>query len=420
MRGACVLAAPSPPSSSLPPGSPSPRRCAGSPLAGPCPRGSPRPPRRSSPTATRSSCRSRARPPRRRPRSRPLRHGAGTTAAAPRPARRAPPARPRVAAATTTAWPPEPGDRGGFPGVRLGPRMRCVPLLERTTFLASLEQDAEEARDGEGRLVLLSGEAGVGKTALLERFEADLPDASWAWGACDGLFTPRPLGPLFDIAERWGGDLLAACTDGASREAMFTAFLRRLSGPGRLRVLVVEDLHWADEATLDLLRFLGRRLRGLHALLLVTYRDDGLAPDDPVRTAIGELASERTTRRLTLPPLTEPAVRDLADGARIEPAELYRLTGGNPFFVPEVLGADAAALPVSARDAVLARVAPLPGDARRVLELAALADTRLEPELLDRVHPGAAAGIDACLASGVLSDDGAVLRFRHEIARLAV
>src|SRR4051812_18146760 len=368
MRGACVLAAPSPPSSSLPPGSPSPRRCAGSPLAGPCPRGSPRPPRRSSPTATRSSCRSRARPPRRRPRSRPLRHGAGTTAAAPRPARRAPPARPRVAAATTTAWPPEPGDRGGFPGVLRGPRMRSVPLLERTTFLASLEQDAEEARDGEGGLVLLSGEAGVGKTALLERFEADLPDATWAWSACDGLFTPRPLGPLFDLADPLGGELLAAATGGADRDTLFATLLRQLAGGSRLRVLVVEDVHWAGEATLDLLRFLGRRLRGLPVLLIATFRDDGLAPDHPLRVVLGFLASLRTTRRVFLPALSEAAVDQLAAGSPVAPDELFRLTGGNPFFVTEVLASGGGVLPVSAREAVLARAARLDAGARQGLE----------------------------------------------------
>jgi len=67
-----------------------------------------------------------------------------------------------------------------------------VPLLERAAFLASLAQDADEARAGDGRLVLLSGEAGVGKTALLEQLEAELPDAEWAWSACDGLFADRP------------------------------------------------------------------------------------------------------------------------------------------------------------------------------------------------------------------------------------
>src|SRR4051794_26551435 len=190
--------------------------------------------------------------------------------------------------------------------------MRPVPLLERTAFLASLERHADEARGGEGRLVLLSGEAGVGKTALLEQFEAELPDAAWAWSACDGLFTPRPLGPLFDLADRLGGELLTAVTDGADRDTLFATLLRQLAGGSGLRVLVVEDVHWADEATLDLLRFLGRRLRGLPVLLVATFRDDGLAPDHPLRVVLGFLASLRTTRRLALPGLSRSAVDELA------------------------------------------------------------------------------------------------------------
>ena len=293
-------------------------------------------------------------------------------------------------------------------------------LLERDQFLSSLAECAGQVRAGEGRLVLVSGEAGVGKTALLEQFEQRLPDATWAWSACDGMFTPRPLGPLFDIAERWGGPLLAACTNPTPREVLFSSLMRQLAAPGRLRVVVVEDVHWADEATLDLLRFLGRRIRGVRALVLATYRDDGLAPDDPLLRVLGELGSERTTRRLALPPLSESAVGVLAGSSTIEPTELFRLTGGNPFFVTEVLNAGRATLPVSARDAVLSRVAGLPEAPRRLLDVAALAGARLDPALLEAVHPGASTDLDACLASGVLTEDGGTLRFRHEIARLAV
>jgi DNA-binding CsgD family transcriptional regulator len=295
-----------------------------------------------------------------------------------------------------------------------------VPLLERAPFLASLAQDADGARAGDGRLVLLSGEAGVGKTALLEQLEAELPDAEWAWSACDGLFTPRPLGPLFDLAERLGGELRAAAAGGADRDALFATLLRQLSGAARLQVVVVEDVHWADEATLDLLRYVSRRLRGLRVLLVATFRDDGLAPDHPLRVVLGFLASLRTARRLALPPLSEAAVDALAAAAPGAPEGLFRLTGGNPFFVTEVLAGGGGALPVSARDAVLARVARLDVGARRLIEYAALAGARVEPPLLERVAPDAAAGLEACLAGGVLTADEIGLRFRHEISRLAV
>ncbi len=146
-----------------------------------------------------------------------------------------------------------------------------MELLEREPSLAVLAGYAAEARHGDGRLVVLGGEAGVGKTALLERFQRDLPDARWSWGACDGLFTPRPLGPLYDLADQLGGELLELCDRGATRDELFRALLRQVSGPGPLNVVVVEDVHWADEATMDLLRFAGRRLREARVLLVVTF-----------------------------------------------------------------------------------------------------------------------------------------------------
>ena len=300
--------------------------------------------------------------------------------------------------------------------------MRSVRLLERNSSLAALREYAEDARRGAGRLVLLSGEAGVGKTALLECLEDELPRTDWAWGGCDGLSTPRPLGPLFDIAARIDGDLLAAFQSEAPRETLFRALLRQVDGTGGPTVLVIEDAHWADEATLDLLRFLGRRIRDSHLLLVVTYRDDGLRSDDPLRVVLGELASHRATRRIGLAPLTESAVRELAATSPL-PAELvYELTGGNPFYVTELLrgGTDGAALPASASDAVMARVAGLDPGARRLLQLAALSGARVEPWVLETVCEDAAGGIDACLASGVMAQDASGLRFRHELARLAV
>jgi predicted ATPase len=137
-----------------------------------------------------------------------------------------------------------------------------MQLLEREPSLALLAGYADEARHGEGRLVLVAGEAGVGKSALVEQLQRDVPDAHWSWGACDGLFTPRPLGPLFDLAAQLGGELEGLCQTGAAREDLFRALLRQVSDPGTLNVIIIEDIHWADEATIDLLRFLGRRLRG--------------------------------------------------------------------------------------------------------------------------------------------------------------
>src|SRR4051812_21477450 len=230
-----------------------------------------------------------------------------------------------------------------------------MTVLEREAFLDSLVDYAGEAQAGASRLVFLAGEAGVGKTTLLELLQERLPQARWAVGACDGSFTPQPLGPLFDIAPQLGGAIATACAEDAPRERLFRVLLEQLSPPSLFTVVVIEDAHWADEATMDLVRFLGRRLRESPTLLLVSYRDEGVAPKHPLRLTLGDLTPERSLRRMTLSPLSPAAVNALAADSDISGDELYALTGGNPFFVNEVLGIDSPTLPVSARDAVLAR-----------------------------------------------------------------
>jgi len=104
-----------------------------------------------------------------------------------------------------------------------------MKLLERAGFLDTLTGYAQDARQGSGRLVLVSGESGMGKTALVEAFQQQLGQARWLWGACDGLLTPRPLGPLFDIGPQAGGELAVLCRRGAARDQLFTAFLAELA-----------------------------------------------------------------------------------------------------------------------------------------------------------------------------------------------
>jgi len=166
-----------------------------------------------------------------------------------------------------------------------------MELLERGAFLESLEGRLAAARNGEGCMVLLGGEAGIGKTALARAFcDRHGADARILWGACDALRTPRPLGPLLDITREVGGELARLVSAEPTRHRLFAAFLDLLGPAGRPVVAVVEDAHWADEATLDLLVFLGRRVAGSQAVVLVTYRDDEVGPEHPLRTVIGDLA----------------------------------------------------------------------------------------------------------------------------------
>ncbi|MCA9868040.1 MAG: AAA family ATPase [Anaerolineales bacterium] len=296
-------------------------------------------------------------------------------------------------------------------------------LLERDASLRALESAFRDAAGGRGRVALVGGEAGVGKSSLVGWFVREHSrEAAVLWGAGDALFTPRPLGPLHDMALH-SGRLAAALVGDGNRAALFAAFLELLSE--RPAIAVFEDVHWADEATLDLLRYAGRRIDATRALLVMTYRDDELGPRHPLRAVLGDLTSSAVTR-LTLRPLSQAAVRALAAGSSIDPVALHRQTGGNPFFVTEVLAA-VGGLPPTVRDAVLARAARLSPAARAVLDAAAVIGVRAELPLLatvaappDSDAAAVMAALEECLAGGMLLAQGDQVAFRHALAREAV
>jgi DNA-binding CsgD family transcriptional regulator len=293
------------------------------------------------------------------------------------------------------------------------------PLLEREAFLASLAEDLESAASGTGRTVLVSGEAGIGKTSLLEGFISAKPTEHVLWGGCEALFTPHPLGPLYDLALEPHGPLRRMLTDGTDRAALFAAVFDELSKPPAPALLILEDIHWADAATLDLIKFLGRRLHRVPALMILTYRDDEADASHLLRATLGHLSSKHVTR-LSLPPLSSAAVTTLAAGKKRNAAQLYDVTGGNPFFVTEVLANPAGGVPGTVRDAVLGRATSLKGGAREVLELASLVPREIETSLIDMVLAQPLEAVDECVASGLLLAEERTLRFRHELARVAV
>jgi predicted ATPase len=197
------------------------------------------------------------------------------------------------------------------------------PLLERDNYLQSLTADLDQAAAGHGRAVFLGGEAGVGKTALVDRFTRSLPvPARVLWGACDPLFTPRALGPLRDMAAQRPASPFASLNFEQDRAALFAAVLAELSRAAAL--VVVEDLHWADEATLDLIKYLARRIARTRALLIATYRDDELASPHPLRTVLGDLATVPALRRVSLAPLSAAAVRAWVADRRLDAAAIHQ------------------------------------------------------------------------------------------------
>src|SRR5688572_8286342 len=307
-------------------------------------------------------------------------------------------------------------------------------LLEREAALTAL-REAHARAQATGGLALVYGEAGIGKTTLVSSFTDSLGDrAPVAYGRCDALFTPRVLGPAHDIAAHLGGELRAALDADKSRAAIFAAFLKALKAPGT-PVVVFEDVHWADEATLDLIKFLGRRIGDTRALLVLTYRDDEIGPRHALRLLLGELPRERVVR-VALEPLSLAAIEKLVtpdaarslvtpdaaarqrSGAQL-PTRIHEATGGNPFYVTEIL-ASGSGVSASVRDAVLARAARLGPQARAAADLVSVSPGGLEASIVEACIEGGLEAVAECEERGILRPLGGMLRFRHEIARLAL
>lgn len=293
-----------------------------------------------------------------------------------------------------------------------------MELWERSAALEQLDRHLQDSANS-GRVVLVAGEAGMGKTAFVTEFVRRAGGAVRVlWGGCDQLDTPRALGPLHDMARRSGGVLASRMRTDAGQEDVFAAFLEELSGPRqRARpVVVVEDAHWADEGTLDWLVFLGRRMHQLSALLVVTYRDDEVGPEHPLRRALAAVPAD-TVRRINLEPLSADCVAERAAGAGHDPEVVYRAAGGNPLLVTEVLKSDGGDdVPGVVQDLVLERLRRLSEPARDLAHLVSVVPTRAGAAFVAGEEDHA----ELCLAAGVLVASGDGVGYRHELLRSAV
>ena len=281
-----------------------------------------------------------------------------------------------------------------------------------------MEAALAAARGGAGRIVSIEGEAGIGKTSLALGFiAAHRADAQVRVGGCEHLTTPEPLGPLRDIERDSQGRFSVS---GTSPLTTFNSLLRLLTSERNPGLLLIEDLHWADEPTLDLFRFLGRRIGGARVLVIATFRND----ESHARTRLAALWEDlpRDGReRIELGPLSPAAVDVLAARSGHSEPEIFAMTGGNPFHVTEFLATDRSAVPHSVRDVTLARTARLSSQARRTLDCASIFPRQIEQTLLralaeDKDH----LGVEECMRAGMLNANGQALAFRHELARRAV
>jgi DNA-binding SARP family transcriptional activator/tetratricopeptide (TPR) repeat protein len=291
-------------------------------------------------------------------------------------------------------------------------------LMERDDELVRLQRIARAVvRTGRGTVVLITGEAGSGKSALtrvfLERVADDLVVAA---GGCDDLLAPRSLAPFRDMALGFP-ELAGALGADSEPEDVLPALLRFASA--RPTLVVVEDVHWADDVTLDAIRYLSRRIAGIAAILLLTFRPEDVDPAHPLRGILGGL-SGGSVHRIEPAPLSVAAIQRLGGGTADEATEIHRVTRGNPLFVTEVIDAGGESVPATVRDAVLARVARLPPAVRRFTERLAVVPSRTERWLAEAIAGDDPAALVHAERSGIVSGGTEYLAFRHELARRAI
>lgn len=297
-------------------------------------------------------------------------------------------------------------------------------LIERDNELSYLNNLIPNVNRRRGSIVQIIGEAGIGKTSLISAFIENAPrSVIVSLGMCDALYTPRPLGAVYETALNLGGKCQQAAERRASAEELFPIVLAQLQRTNAPVICVIEDVHWADNGTLDFIRFLGRRISGLPVLLILTFRGNEVSPHHALSPVLGDLPSSNL-HRLELAPLTSDGVAQLNQNNAISTKDILKVTGGNPFFVTELLASqhgDLTSVPGSVREAVNARLSRISADERRFLETASLIPVSIQIPHLNPLFGGNAEMLaSACIGRGLLKRqrDGSI-RFRHELARLA-
>ncbi|HXO73703.1 MAG TPA: AAA family ATPase [Puia sp.] len=295
-----------------------------------------------------------------------------------------------------------------------------MELIERAGFLASLQSKVKDIAEGEGHCILLSGEAGIGKTSLLRTFcKEQKGQARIYQGSCDALFTPRPLAPLYDIIWQIRGDSWDNTGNREDRAELFNRFFHEISSQKGLTIIVFEDIHWADEATLDFIKFLARRIMRLHCLFVLTYRDDEIHARHPLRNVLGQLPPDSFTR-IQLTPLSRPAVEKLAEEKGYSGENVYSISGGNPFYVNEILASYSLGVPDNIKDSIMSVYHRLDEKTRHVWEILSVLPTGFELKYLEMMEPMYATAVANCMEMKILLVKDGQIFFKHELYRKTI
>lgn len=296
-------------------------------------------------------------------------------------------------------------------------RLRFV-LLERDQELELMTDLLAGVDSSGGKAVLIRGEAGIGKSSLVKEFVRRHSEVAHVYlGSCDDLLTPQPLGPFWDIARKEAS--LARPLEQGDRPAVLSAALELLSSSLRPGVLVVEDTHWADEATLDAIRYLGRRIGQTNGLLLLTYRDGDVDYDHPLRGVIGDLPPQDVLR-IRLGGLSARAVASIVAGSDLDPDDVLSVTDGNPFLVTEMASVQGGVVPSSVQDSVMGRAATLSPEARDLLKTLSVIPERVPLQDVEPLTNRRDTLVHECEQRGLVDVDGQFVAFRHELIRRAV
>ena len=265
-----------------------------------------------------------------------------------------------------------------------------------------------------------SGEAGIGKTSLVRAFCQEKKDRATIYlGTCDALFTPRPLAPLYDIIWQIWGDEWKKEGNIEDRVSLFTQFFHRLGNQDGTTILVFEDIHWADEATLDFIKFLARRITRIHCLFILTYRDDEVHALHPLRNLLGQLPSHSFTR-LQPAPLSKEAVGRLASEKGYNGENVYSISGGNPFYVNEILASYSPGIPENIKDSILSVYHRLDEKTKQLWEILSVQPTGFELDYLGQLEPDYDASLAPCLEAKILLLKEGRLFFKHQLYRRTI
>ena len=271
-----------------------------------------------------------------------------------------------------------------------------MELIERAVFLASLQNAFTHVETNEGHCVFVTGEAGIGKTSLIKVFSKELKNNCNIYqGTCDALFAPRPLAPLYDILLQLGINLNENTVDFTDRTLFFSKLFYELKNKTTTSVIIFEDIHWADDATLDFIKFLARRITQLKCLFILTYRDNEIHSRHPLRNVLGQLNADSFTR-FQLPPLSKNAVEKMAEEKGYKGEDVYSISGGNPFYVNEILASYSLGVPDNVKDSILSSYNRLDEDTKSVWQILSILPTGFEIEYLEKMEPSYAASTWSC------------------------